>query len=164
VTAICTRPARATGLKVVPVDENPGRVTIQASINEYLAQLERDERPEKSVSSKRLELGEFARFCPRRFMDELTRDDMVDYRKHLKKHGNVKTKGALHDTSVYNRLISIATWLKQNPLFAMRPLLKYPYDYTEKVDGIPEPYEPEEIARLRKQPLPVVTVSSLISF
>jgi integrase/recombinase XerD len=142
--------AKATGLKVVPVDENPGRVTIQASINAYLAQLERDERPEKSVSSKRFELGEFARFCPRRFMDELTRDDMVDYRKHLKKHGNVKTKGALHDTSVYNRLISIATWLKQNPLFPMRPLLKYPDDYPEKVDGDPEPYEPEEIVRLRK--------------
>jgi hypothetical protein len=29
-------------------------------------------------------------------MDALTRDDMVDYRKHLKKHGNVKTKGPLH--------------------------------------------------------------------
>jgi integrase len=145
--------AKATGLKVVPVDENPGRVTIQASINAYLAQLERDERPEKSVSSKRFELGEFARFCPRRFMDELTRDDIVDYRKHLKKHGNVKTKGQLHDTSVYNRLISIATWLKQNPLFPMRPLLKYPDDYTEKVDGVPEPYEPEEIARLRKAAL-----------
>ena len=41
----------------------------------------------------------------------------------MKKHGNVKTKGPLHDTSVYNRLISIATWLKQNPLFPMPPLL-----------------------------------------
>jgi integrase len=138
--------AQAAGLDIAPAGAGPetvGRVTIQAAIDAYLDRMRRDKRHEPTIRSKTFELGQFAQFCKRRYMDELTHDDCIDFREHLRAK-------KLHDTTIYNKLITLTTCLKQNPLYPVRGLLKFPDDYPTKKDTDPDPYTAEEIALLRK--------------
>jgi integrase len=130
-----------------PEPETPGRVTIRAASDAYLDRLIKDKRHEPTIKSKRYELGEFAKFCKRRFVDEITHDDLVDYREHL-----FACKKS--DVTVYNKLITVVTWLKHNPLFPVRGLLKYPDDYPTLEDTVPEPYTAAEVALLKKHATP----------
>jgi integrase len=135
--------AQAAGLDVAAEPATASRIAIEAAIAAYLDRMQRDRRHAPTIRSKRFELGEFAKFCQRRFMDELTHDDCVSFREHLREKG-------LHDTTIYNKLITLTTWLKRNPLFPVRGLLKFPDDYPTKKDTDPDPYTPEEIGLLRK--------------
>jgi hypothetical protein len=76
-------------------------------------------------------------------MDQLTHDDMIDYREHL------KTK-KLQDQTVFNKLICVVTWQRRNPLFSVVGLLEFPDDYPEQKPTVPEPYTPKEIALLKQ--------------
>jgi integrase len=142
--------ARSAGVEVAhsPDSPVPGRVTIQAAINAYLEQLRRDKEYEPTVKAKHSGLKEFSVFCSRRYMDELRREDMIDYREHLKKKKN-KSGKTLADQTVFNKLICVVTWQKHNPLFSVVGLLKSK-DYPEQKLTEPDPYTEEEIGLLKK--------------
>lgn len=138
--------AKAEGLALVNPDAQPevqGRVTIQAAITAYIERLRRNKKYEPTVKAKQSELAEFARFCRRRFMDQLTHDDMIDYREHLKGK-------KLQDQTVFNKLICIVTWQRRNPLFSITGLLDFPDDYPEQKPTVPEPFTAKEIALLKQ--------------
>jgi integrase len=128
-----------------PEPETPGRVTIQAAITAYLEKQERKVHP-RSVKAKKVELRNFSAFCKRRFVDEITHEDLIDYRDHLWQ--------TLADVTVYNRLVTIVTWLKHNPLLKVQGLLEYPTDYPEKVDTDPEPFTHDELRLLKSHATP----------
>jgi integrase len=128
---------------VAPAPVAPERVTVQQAIVAYLEQLERDKSNERSRRSKSFELGEFRKFCTRTYIDEITHDDMVDFREHLYAQEYA-------DVTVYNKLITCVTWLRHNPLLPRTKLLKFPDDFPDKPETKPEPYSEAEIAALRR--------------
>ncbi|HEY2352955.1 MAG TPA: site-specific integrase [Candidatus Acidoferrum sp.] len=143
-----TLEAKANGVQVVePVRaKTPGRPSIQEAIDAYLDKLTRKKKYEPTIKSKRYELGEFAKFCKRHYVDEITSEDLIDFREHF-----LLTKS---DRTVYNKLISVVTWLKHNPLLSVRGLLEYPDDYPQKVDTDPEPYTDEDLRKLKQAATP----------
>jgi hypothetical protein len=52
-------------------------------ITAYLSDLRLNRRPEKSIKSRKTELEEFAKFCGKVYVEEITRADLIEYRNHL---------------------------------------------------------------------------------
>jgi hypothetical protein len=97
----------------------------------YLTDLRENRRPERSIKSKRSELNEFAQFCGKLYVEEIKRSDLISYRNHLLDAG----KAAV---TVLNKLMSVVTWLKKNPVMSIVGLLKAE-DWPKKPDTEPRP-------------------------
>jgi integrase len=109
-------------------------------ITAYLADLRENRRPEKSIRSKKTELEEFAKFCGKSYVEEITRKDLIAYR-------NSHLEAAKAEVTVLNKLMSICTWLKKNTVVPVVGLLRAE-DWPEKRDTEPRPYTESELNKL----------------
>jgi integrase len=105
-------------------------------ITAYLADLRLNRRPEKSIKSKKSELEEFAKFCGKVYVEQITRTDLIAYRNHLLDAGKAQV-------TALNKLMSVTTWLKKNTVVAITGLLKAE-DWPKKPDTEPSPYSDAE--------------------
>lgn len=123
-------------------DETPGQKfhSIPEVMMAYLADLRLNRRPERSIRSKKSELEEFAKFCGKVCVEQISRADLVSYRNHLLDAGRA-------DVTVLNKLMSVSTWLKKNPIFSVTGLLKAE-DWPKKPDTEPRPYTDAELTKM----------------
>ena len=101
-------------------------------INAYLDDLRLNRRPTKSIVSKETELKEFAAFCGKTYIEQITRVDLITFRNCLMDAGYAPV-------TVLNKLMSVSTWLKKNTIVSITGLLKSE-DWPEKKDTTPHPY------------------------
>lgn len=94
-------------------------------------------RPEKSINSKRTELQEFAKFCEKVYVEEIKRTDLIAYRNHLLDAGQAPV-------TALNKLMSVSTWPKKNPVVSITGLLKAE-DWPRKPDTEPRPHTGDEL-------------------
>ena len=122
------RKLRATSQGFIVPEENDNKKyhRIPDVIAAYLADLRMNRRPEKSVKSKKSELEEFAKFCRKAYVEQITRTDLIAYRNHLLDAGKAQV-------TALNKLMSVTTWLKKNTVVSITGLLK-PEDWPKKAD------------------------------
>jgi integrase len=113
---------------------------IDTAIEAYLADLTESRRPSKTINSKRTELQAFAKFCGKTHMEQLTRVVLMAYRNSLLDQGYARV-------TVLNKLMTVVTWLKKNPVHPVSGLLKKD-DFPEKPDTEPNPYSDAELRAL----------------
>lgn len=109
---------------------------IPVIIAAYLADLRLNRRPEKSIRSRKTELEEFAKFCGKVYVEEITRTDLIEYRNLVLDAGKAQV-------TAVNKLMSITTWLKKNTVVSIVGLLKTE-DWPKKPDTEPHPYTDKE--------------------
>lgn len=130
----------------------PDETTAQKShriaevIAAYLADLRLSRRPERSVKSKKSELEEFARFAKKLYVEEIKRADLIAYR-------NSQLDAGKASVTVLNKLMSVTTWLKKNPVISITGLLKAE-DWPKKPNTEPRPYADAELDAMMKAATP----------
>jgi integrase len=132
--------AQSLGLTVLEEIPNKKFHRIPEVITAYLADLRLNRRPEKSVKSRKTELEQFAKFCGKVYVEEITRTDLIEYRNHLLDSGKAQV-------TALNKLMSITTWLKKNTVVSIVGLLKTE-DWPKKPDTEPNPYTDKEQAAM----------------
>jgi integrase len=105
-------------------------------ITAYLADLRLNRRAERSIKSKKSELEEFAKFCGKIYVEQITRTDLIAFRNHLLDAGKAPV-------TALNKLMSVTTWLKKNTVVSITGLLKAE-DWPKKSDTEPRPYSDAE--------------------
>jgi integrase len=124
----------------VPEKPSPSRVTIQAAVDAYLASLRTKKRPPKTISDKERDIGYFTAFCKKQFIDEIVAGDLLDFREHQRAEEYA-------ERTVYNHLMTVATFLKKNGMYKLTGLLDAE-DWPELADTDPDPYTEEEVRSL----------------
>src|SRR6266481_4356027 len=128
-------------VKAAPV---PGKTRLRDVVDAYIDKLHRDNnlRP-KTIQGKQFKLRRWTDFSLKTCFEDLTREDLLVYRNHLKGEGYA-------DWTVNSNLMSIVTCLKKSPLTkaTYKPLLEAD-DWIEIPDSEPEPYTVEEVLALQ---------------
>src|SRR5260370_36246835 len=124
----------------VPEKPSHGRLTIQATVNAYLASLRTKKRPAKSISDKERDIGYFTAFCKKQFIAEIVAADLLDFREHQRAEKYA-------ERTVYNHLMTGTTFLKKNGLCKLTGLLESE-DWPELADADPDPYTEEQVRNL----------------
>ena len=106
-------------------------------IKAYLDDLRLNRRPERSITSKKFELEEFAKFCGKLYVEQIIRTDLIAFRNHLLDSGKAQV-------TALNKLMSVTTWLKKNTVVAITGLLKAE-DWPKRPLTEPRPYTDEEL-------------------
>ena len=117
---------------VIPEEvPDPKAHRIADVIAAYLLDLSDSRRPAGSIKSKKTELQAFAKFCGKVYVEEIKRTDLIAYRNHLLDAGQAPV-------TALNKLMSVSTWLKKNPVLSVTGLLKAE-DWPKKPDTEPRP-------------------------
>jgi integrase len=109
---------------------------IDACLATYLADLKLSGFPAKSIKAKKIEIGEFVKFCGKVYIEQISRTDLLTYKNYLRDKGK-------QDVTIYNKLMNISTWLKKNTVVSITGLLRST-DWPQKLDTKPEPYSQKE--------------------
>jgi len=94
-------------------------------------------KSKKSLNSTRFELETFTEFSRKTYVEEITRNVLIDYRDYL------NAEEYERDT-VYNKLMTVVTWLKHNKIVPYKPLLEAK-DWPTKKRTTPDPYTEAEV-------------------
>lgn len=111
----------------------------------YLAALRESRRPAKSIKAKEAELKRFAQWARKEFVEEISRGTLIAYRNYLYEDQH------LSSVTVLNNVMSVVTWLKNNPTISITKLLKkedWDHEYCAKPDTEPNPYSEDELQRM----------------
>lgn len=133
------RKLKATSIGAVILEEVDTKKShrIPDVIAAYLADLRLNRRPERSINSKKTDLNEFAQFCGKTYIEQINRTDILNYRNSLLDAGKAPV-------TALNKMMTIVTWLKKNPIISITGLLKQE-DWPEKRDTEPNPYTDAEL-------------------
>lgn len=123
--------AAAIGALIPEEAPAPGAHPISVTVTAYLEALREERRPTKTIKSKETELRDFARRCRKQYVEEITRKDLIAFRNEL-------TDGGYADNTVLNRMMTVVTWLKKNPLHRVTGLLEKA-DWPDKPQTEPNP-------------------------
>ena len=116
-----------------------GKILIADAIASYLKDVEPPQREPKTYDEYRLVLHKFRDTCTKRYVREITRDDLLDFRRHLYSFGN-------EARTVFNRMGIVLQLLK---LHGVERLLKKG-DKPKFVLNVREMYQPEDLEALFK--------------
>lgn len=116
------------------------RLPIAEVIDAYITEISKpdkngDFRPEKSINSTKSELTKFRVWSKKVYLDEITRQLLVTWRDELNQDYEPDT--------VVNKLMTVATFFKHNPL-APQPSPLPASEFPDKKVTIPDPYTEEE--------------------
>jgi integrase len=127
-------------VKVLPATD--GCVRIADAVEKYIDQCwQENNLVAKTIRVKTQELGRFAEFCrvqrKKEHIADLNRADMLAYRDWMFAEGYMPW-------TVTGDLMSVVTYLKKNPLLAVKGLLTTD-DWPDFPDSEPAPYTDEEV-------------------
>lgn len=119
-----------------PVDPTPARTTLTAALDGYLDYV-RYHRSLRTFRTYRPILESFKGFCKKKHVDEVERQDLLDFATHWMKQGQ---KGK----SIYNKLVVLSQVMKQHG----RGKLLTTADWPSFVETVRPIYEDLELATL----------------
>jgi integrase len=109
----------------------PGSITVADAVAQYFANLEAQGKAPKSVRTYRYAINGFAAVCLKTYIDEVTKQDLIDYMGWLRKQPQRARKHSNPERTYFNKVSHVAIFLKA---FGKPNLLKsteYP-SYDEK--------------------------------
>jgi integrase/recombinase XerD len=129
---------------VVPVVEalphlvkQPTRLTVAAAVTEYLVETKISKKP-KTLAAYTTALSYFQESCPKLFLDEIDRRDLLQFAAWL------RDEKAQSPRSCWNKFSNVMSWLKASGIRGLAKKNDWPR-YTEEE---PEIYEQEELVSL----------------
>ena len=126
------------GVTVVP-ENGDGRRSIAAAVAAFLDETELTKKP-KTLAAYTTALNYFTESCPKIFLDDIERKDLLKFCAFLRDHKKQAPR------SVYNKFENVMTFLKANGIRGLVGKNDWPR-YTEEE---PEIYEQEELGKLLK--------------
>jgi len=118
------------------VEANPQRTTLWAALESYIEYV-RYHRSLRTFRTYRPILDSFKAFCEKTYVDEVERQDLLDFATHCMKKGQ---KGK----SIYNKLVVLSQVMKQHG----RPKLLAAADWPSFVETVRPIYEDFELVNL----------------
>lgn len=115
-------------------ESSEGKTLISDAIDSYLRDVEPPQREPKTYDEYRLVLYKFRDNCKKRYVEEVDRDDLLEFRRVLYSLGN-------EARTVFNRMGIVLQLLK---IFGIEKLLKKG-DKPKFVRNIREMYQPEDL-------------------
>ena len=125
------------GVAVSPDDEQNGHRSITAAITDFLDETKLMKKP-KTWAAYSTALGYFQESCPKLYLEEIERGDLVKFSAFLRDEKKQSPR------SVYNKFENLMTFLKTN---GIRGLVGK-NDWPRYVEEEPEIYEREELDKL----------------
>ena len=126
------------GVTVVP-ENGDGRRSIAAAVAAFLDETELTKKP-KTLAAYTTALNYFTESCPKIFLDDIERKDLLKFCAFLRDHKKQAPR------RVYNKFENVMTFLKANGIRGLVGKNDWPR-YTEEE---PEIYEQEELGKLLK--------------
>jgi integrase/recombinase XerD len=120
------------------IDAPPPRISLPAALDGYLAYV-RDHRCLRTFRTYRPMLASFKACCPKPYVDQVERQDLLDFATYLSKQGQ---KGK----SIYNKLVVLSQVMKQHD----KPKLLHAGDWPSFVETVRPIYEDAELTNLFK--------------
>ena len=120
------------------VEPEPERTSFAAALDGYLRYV-RDHRSLRTFRTYRPILASFKAFCAKTHIDDVDRQDLLDFATHLSKQGQ---KGK----SIYNKLVVLSQVMKQHD----KPKLLQAGDWPSFVETVRPIYEDFELTNLFK--------------
>lgn len=102
--------AVAVGVEVVDGD-SATRVSLQQAREKYIKNLEAMGKDKKTISAYRVSVDSFLIACEKRFIDEIERQDLIDYMGWLRKQPRVDRRGDPNRT-YFNKVSNVVIFLK----------------------------------------------------
>jgi integrase len=129
-----------TGLipKAPIVESAPQRTTLVAALESYKEYVQYH-RSLRTFRTYRPMLDGFKEFCTKTYIEDVDRQDLLDFATHLKKEGQ-------QGKSIYNKLVVLSQVMKQHG----RPKLLQASDWPSFVETVRPIYEDAELAALFK--------------
>ena len=121
-----------------PVDQDQERITLHAALDKYIEYVQYH-RSLRTFRTYRPILTSFKSFCTRTYVDQVQREDLLDYATHFIKEGQ---KGK----SIYNKLVVLSQVMKQH---GRRKLLNAS-DWPSFVETVRPIYEHSELEKVFK--------------
>jgi integrase/recombinase XerD len=126
--------AKNHGVELAHVNGD-NRVTLGDAVSAYLSETKVLKRP-ATFSAYSLALRNFTDACSKTYLDQITRDDLIVFRKYL-------ADAKLADRTSHNRFEHVLSFLKANGIVK----LARKGDWPKFVQQEPESYEPEELEK-----------------
>jgi integrase/recombinase XerD len=128
--------AMNNGLEIVPENGN-GRRSLAGAVSEFLEETKLTKKP-KTLAAYRTALGYFQESCPKLYLDDIERRDLLKFSAFLRDDKEQAPR------SVYNKFENVMTFLKANGIRGLAGKNDWPR-YTEEE---PETYEDDELVSL----------------
>jgi integrase/recombinase XerD len=125
------------GVSVVPDNGENGHRSIATAVAEFLEETELSKKP-KTLAAYTTSLNYFTESCPKLFLKEIERKDLLKFSAFLREHKNQSPR------SVYNKFENLMSFLKANGIRGLVGKNDWPR-YTEEE---PEIYDQEELDTL----------------
>lgn len=126
-------------IPIAPVAEvEPDRTTLRQALDAYKEYVQYH-RSLRTFRTYRPILDSFKEFCRKTYVDEIDRQDLLDFATHLKKEGQ-------QGKSIYNKLVVLSQVMKQNG----RSRLLQASDWPSFVETVRPIYEDVELTNLFK--------------
>ena len=125
------------GVTVLPETGNDGHKSLAAAVTEYLEEIRLGKKP-KTYAAYSTALAYFQESCPKIYLDEINRKDLLKFSAFLRDEINQSPR------SVYNKFENLMTFLKSQGIRGLVGKNDWPR-YTEEE---PEIYEREELNKL----------------
>ena len=129
--------AMNNGLEVVPENGDNGRHSLAGAVTDFLEETRLTKKP-KTLAAYRTALGYFQESCPKLYLDDIERRDLLKFSAFLRDDKEQAPR------SVYNKFENVMTFLKANGIRGLAGKNDWPR-YTEEE---PETYEDEELISL----------------
>ncbi|MGB9283929.1 MAG: tyrosine-type recombinase/integrase [Candidatus Sulfotelmatobacter sp.] len=127
------------GVSVVPDNGENGHRSIATAVAEFLEETELSKKP-KTLAAYTTSLNYFTESCPKLFLKDIERKDLLKFSAFLLEHKNQSPR------SVYNKFENLMSFLKANGIRGLVGKNDWPR-YTEEE---PEIYDQEELDTLFK--------------
>jgi integrase len=127
------------GVAVVPENGQNGRRSLAAAVTEYLEETTLTKKP-KTLAAYKTALSYFTESCPRLFLDDIDRKDLLKFSAFLRDDKEQSPR------SCWNKFANVMSFLKTN---GIRGLVKK-NDWPRYTEEEPEIYEEAELDKLFK--------------
>jgi integrase len=130
--------AVAAGVEVKP--DNPSRLRLSDALQQFIADLELQNRQKKTVGAYRIMIETFQKSCHRTYLDQVDRRDLLRYADSLRKDG-------LSERTISNRWNGLMTVLKANGITGLTKRGDAPVF----VESEPEAYSEKELDKFFRE-------------
>jgi len=97
---------------VMPGQETKGKTTLDSAVELYFANLEARKRDPKSISTYRVAVNGFVASCKKRYVEDLDKQDVLNYMRWFGDQPVPKRKHANPDRTMFNKVGHVAIFLK----------------------------------------------------
>ncbi len=131
--------AKAAGVPVVESNKDDGRLRIDAAVEEYFSNLAAQGKDPKTIGAYRVALEQFRQSCPKVYVDEVKKQDLLNFMTWLRRQPRKPRKSGDPNRTFFNKTGHVVVFLKaygvsrilkksEYPRFNPKPVVYYSTD------------------------------------